>query len=185
VANVVFITSNQGKAKYLAKFLGHPIDIVNLDPEEIQSLDYTEITEQKARWAYEQVKKPVLVEDAGVKFEALGKLPGTFTKWFIDELGNEGLCRLLDNYPTRKATGEICFVYYDGTVMKNFNGRVEGTIADRPRGTNGFGWEDIFILDGQNRTFAEMSDEELGKYSLRASTVYPQIKEFLEDLDKA
>jgi non-canonical purine NTP pyrophosphatase (RdgB/HAM1 family) len=178
VADVVFVTSNQGKADYLAKFLGHPIERVDIDPEEIQSLDYIEVTEKKARWAYDQIKKPVLVEDAGVKFKALGRLPGTLTKWFIDEIGNEGLCRLLDTYNTREATGEVCFIYYDGNKAEKFLGKVEGTIADKPKGTNGFGWE-----NGHGKTFAEMTDEQLGKYSMRASTVYPAIKQFLQNID--
>jgi len=60
-----------------------------IDMDEIQSLDLDEVVEHKVRQAYEIAKKPILVEDTALEFPALGKLPGTFIKFFIQELGHE------------------------------------------------------------------------------------------------
>src|ERR1700733_10226043 len=101
--NVAFITGNQNKAKYLAKYLGLTIDHLKIDLEEIQSLDIKEVVEHKARQAYEKAKMPVLVEDQTLSFIELGRLPGTFSKFFEQELGFEKYCRLLDNFKSRSA----------------------------------------------------------------------------------
>jgi inosine/xanthosine triphosphate pyrophosphatase family protein len=57
-----------------------------------------------------------------------------------------------------------------------------GTIAQSPVGENGFGFDPIVIPHGHDKTLAQMSDEELKENSLRTTTVYPKIKEFLQDL---
>ena len=60
-----------------------------IDTDEIQSLDLDEVVEHKVRQAYAIAKKPILVEDTALEFSALGKLPGTFIKYFVQELGQE------------------------------------------------------------------------------------------------
>lgn len=81
MANITFITGNQNKADYLAKYLGHAVDHVKLDLEEIQFLELKEIVEHKVRQVYEKIKKSVIVEDVVLEFEALGGLPGPFIKF--------------------------------------------------------------------------------------------------------
>lgn len=93
--SITFITGNQKKADYLARYLGFPIEHIKLDLDEIQSLDLDEIVEHKVKQAYEKIKKPVLVEDASLEFMALGRLPGPFIKFFIEEMGLDKLCTLL------------------------------------------------------------------------------------------
>ena len=79
--NVTFITGNQYKADYLAKYFGYPIDHLKLDLDEIQSTSLNEIVKHKVRQAYEKIKKPVIVEDVALEFAALGGLPGPFIKF--------------------------------------------------------------------------------------------------------
>lgn len=181
MADVTFITGNQSKADFLAKYLDHPVAHQKVELDEIQSLDLRRITEHKAQQAYEIVGAPVLVEDIGLEFQALGRLPGPFVKWFIEDMGLEGMCRLLDGYNDRAATARICFAYCDGARLKLFEGSIQGTIADSPRGADGFGWNPIFIPDAADKTFAEMSEEETERFSLRTTTVFPQIKSFLNN----
>lgn len=88
---VVFITGNQAKADYLAKFLGHPVEHMKVELDEIQSLDFKEVVRHKVREAYAKVGRPVLVEDSGIEFVALGRLPGTLCKSFMEELSFEAL----------------------------------------------------------------------------------------------
>lgn len=137
--DVTFVTGNQGKADFLAKYLGHPVSRVDLRLDELQSFNLREIAEHKVRQAYEKLQRPVLVEDVSFTFEALGKLPGPFIKWFLESLGDEGICRLLDGYENRRAFGEVCYVYHDGQKVKFFEGRVNGTVPNKPRGSELFG----------------------------------------------
>lgn len=83
---ITFITGNQKKADYLARYLGFPIEHIKLDLDEIQSLELKEIVEHKVKKAYAKIKKPVIVEDASLEFTSLGRLPGPFIKFFIEEM---------------------------------------------------------------------------------------------------
>ena len=165
--SITFITGNLGKVHELKAHLDYPITHHKLDLPEIQSLDLHDVIETKAKAAYEVINSPVLVEDVSVVYHALGKLPGPFIKWFLEELGNEGICRLLDRYPTRKATVCVAYCYYDGKQSHIFEGSTEGSIADRPRGEHGFGWNPIFIPDGYDKTWGEMTLEERADTSAR------------------
>ena len=73
--SITFITGNQKKADYLAKYLGFPIEHMKLELDEIQSLDLREVVEHKVRQAYEKVRKPILVDDVALEFSTLGRLP--------------------------------------------------------------------------------------------------------------
>lgn len=161
--NVVFITGNQNKADHLARLLGMPIDHKKVDLDEIQSLDLYAITEHKVRQAYELVKKPVLVEDVGLSINAMGRLPGPFIKWFTEEIGLAGICKLADVYQDRTATAACCYGYYDGTDLKLIYSELEGIITTEPRGDAGFGWNPIFIPKGQTLTLGEMSQEQFSQ----------------------
>lgn len=72
---VTFITGNQNKADYLAKYLGFPVAHQKIHLDELQSLSLREIVEHKVKQAYDIIKKPVLVEDVSLEFSALGRLP--------------------------------------------------------------------------------------------------------------
>lgn len=89
---ITFITGNPKKAEYLEKYLGFPIEHIKLDLDELQSLDLYEIVEHKVRQAYAKIGKPVLVEDASLEFSAFGRLPGTFIKFFLEEMSEETIC---------------------------------------------------------------------------------------------
>jgi non-canonical purine NTP pyrophosphatase (RdgB/HAM1 family) len=100
--SIIFITGNQKKADNLSRLIGIPVDHIKLDLDEIQSLNLREVVEHKARQAYAKVQKPIIVEDVALEFEALGRIPGTFIKFFIEEMSLEDICRLLDGR-TRRA----------------------------------------------------------------------------------
>jgi len=170
MANITFITGNQDKADYLAKYLGIPVDHVKLDLNEIQSLDLKEIVRHKVRQAFEKIQKPVIVEDVSLEFAALGRLPGTFIKYFVDEVPFETICSLLDG-KTRKATARCVIGYYNGTDLVLFEGQLDGEIATTPSGTKGYGWDRIFIPQGYNVTRASLEEDDDQK-------TYLQIKPF-------
>ncbi len=175
--DVVFITGNQAKADYLAKYLGHPVEHVKLDLDEIQSLDCTEIVRHKLREAYAKVGRPVLVEDSSIEFLALGRLPGTFVKWFQEEMSYEDLCRLVDG-KDRGAVARTVYGYFDGTEERYWEGSMRGTVAEHPSGSGGFGWDTIYIPEGYSVPRAELSPEDDKKTYLQIKPL-AQVKEFL------
>ncbi len=178
MTNIIFITGNQKKADYLAKYLGFPVEHIKLDLDEIQSLDLKEIVEHKVRQAYEKIKKPVIVEDVSLEFAALGKLPGTFIKFFVDEVPFETICSMIDG-KTRKATARCVFGYFNGQDLKLFEGGLDGEIATAPSGENGYGWDKIFIPQGYTVTRASLEEKDDQKTYLQIKP-FEKLKEFLE-----
>jgi len=175
---VTFITGNQMKADYLASYLGFKVEHQKLDLEEIQSLDLRKIVEHKVKQAYDLIKGPVIVEDVGLEFKALGRLPGPFIKWFLEELGFEKLCKMVDDRD-RSAVARCVFGYYDGVDLKLFESSLRGKVASKPSKDNGFGWDSIFIPNGYNVTRTELSDEDDKKTYLQIKP-FRKLKEFLE-----
>jgi non-canonical purine NTP pyrophosphatase (RdgB/HAM1 family) len=169
--DITFITGNAHKAEYLAKWLNEPIAHKKLDLEEIQSLDSHEVTAHKARQAYEILKTPVLVEDVALTFTAMGRLPGTYIKWFLEELGLEGLCKLADGLEHRGAECAIVYALFDGEHLDYFEARQKGSIAETPKGTGGFGWNAVFIPDGSALTYGEMDEDTIKQWSIRAHAI--------------
>ena len=165
--DLTFITGNAAKAEQLGRHLDHPVSHKKLDLPEIQSLDLREIIEHKAKEAYKQIGGVVLVEDTSLTFKALGKLPGPLIKWFLTELDNDGLCKLLNGYDDRGALAECMFGLYDGKEINVFEGSAPGTIAATPRGERGFGWDPVFIPQGHSKTWGEMDPEEQKETSMR------------------
>ena len=165
--NITFITGNQGKAEYLSDYFHINVARAKLDLREIQSLNLREIVENKARQAFDTLKKPVLVEDVSLIFKDMKDLPGPLIKWFLESLGNKGLCGLADSFSSREARAEVMFALCDKNGLNVFSGSVNGSIAKKPKGRAGFGWDPIFIPKGQKKTWAEMSGEEKHQTSMR------------------
>lgn len=176
----IFITGNAGKAHQLELWLGRQLPHHKLDLVEIQSLDLKQVVTHKVMEAYRHLQQPVLVEDVSLTFHALGRLPGPLIKWFLEALDTDGLCRLLASYADRSATAEIIYGLYDGRQIHYFQGRVPGQVAERPRGTYGFGWNAIFIPEGSDKTYAELTDQEAEALSFRAQAI-AKLREFLEE----
>ena len=177
---ITFITGNQKKADYLAKYLGHPVNHVKIDLDEIQSLDLKEIVEHKVRQAYKKIKKPVIVEDVSLEFEALGGLPGPFIRFFVDQVPFETICSMVNSH-SRRATAKCVFGYYDGEELKLFESSLSGTIAEMPAGKNGYGWDKIFIPDGYTVTRAQLSEEDDQKTYVQLKP-FAALKTFLEQV---
>lgn len=166
IESITFITGNPAKVAWLERHIGIPINHQRTDVSEIQSLDLEEVVRAKAEEAYRELGKPLLVEDTSLVFQALGKLPGPFIKWFLEELTVEGLCRLLDG-KDRSAIAQVMYGLHTGKEIVVFDARMHGRIADNPRGENGFGWDKAFIPQGAVKTWGEMTDQEQNNTSMR------------------
>ncbi|PJE64636.1 MAG: non-canonical purine NTP pyrophosphatase [Candidatus Ryanbacteria bacterium CG10_big_fil_rev_8_21_14_0_10_43_42] len=181
MTHLAFITGNDAKAKEVERYLLVPVKRYTYNLPEIQSLVLEHVVRDKAERAYAFIKKPVLVEDVSVTFGAFQyMLPGPFIKWFVEGVGNEALCRMLDGYDNRTAIAEVQYGFHDSDGVHIFSGKTEGIIADTPRGEDGFGWNSIFIPSGQKKTRAEMTDEEKDRTSMRKKAL-GALKEYLKE----
>lgn len=174
----VLITGNQHKADYLKMWLGSPVEHHKVDLDELQSLDVKEIVDHKVHQAYDILKRPVLVEDTSYRMYGLGHLPGPLIKWFLQDLGPEGLCKLASGLDTQNAQVSVTYAYFDGSEVHYFTHAVEGKVAPEPRGDHGFGWNATFIPEGSAKTYAEMTDDEIRPFSMRAQAI-EKLREFL------
>lgn len=176
----IFITGNQDKADYLAKLLSIPLEYRKVELDELQSLDLHEIVTHKVLQAYDIIRRPVLVEDVSLEFSALGKLPGPFIKWFLESAGEEACCRMLDQFNDRSAIIRCTFGYYDGTLVTLFDSELPGTISQQPRGSNGYGFDRIFINEGYEITRAEMTPEENERTYREYMKPIDKVRDFLK-----
>jgi non-canonical purine NTP pyrophosphatase (RdgB/HAM1 family) len=162
----VFVTGRPEKARE-AQRLGFRFERGDLDLAELQALDPADVVESKARDAYAKLARPVVVEDSGLAIKAWNGFPGALVKWLEKSAGLEAIARMLDGFRDRSATAMCAVAYFDGDVVVRGRGDVSGSIAQAPRGQGGFGWDALFIPDGSDRTFAEMSGEEKDRISHR------------------
>ncbi|KAI9467325.1 Ham1-like protein [Lactarius psammicola] len=159
---LVFVTGSAGKLDEVREILaqGEAIDIesCNLDLPEIQGTTQ-EIAIDKCRRAAELIGGPVITEDTALCFAAMNGLPGPYIKFFLRELGFEGINRMLDSFPTRAAWALCTFAYSagPGTEPVLFEGRTDGRIVP-PRGTLKlkFGWGPVFETEDTGLTYTEM-----------------------------
>lgn len=161
-----FITGNPEKAAQFARLIGLAIPHKAINLDEIQTTNHQDVVEHKVRQAYKQISKPVLVEDVSLVYTAWKNLPGPFVKFFVTaDNGAESMCRMLDGFKNRRATASCVFGYYDGTTVTLFESHINGTIAQHPRGTAGYGFDRIFQPDGYHgKTAGELNEKEYDTY---------------------
>lgn len=182
----VFVSGNKNKVKSLEHWLGRAVSHHKVDIEELQELDPEKVVRHKAEAAFAKLHVPVLVDDTSLQFEALGRLPGTFIKHFLEEIGLQKTCNLLSSSSSSIATASVYYAYYDGKKLSIFSGTQKGSIPKSPRGNNGYGWDPIFIPDGSDKTYAQMDHsakygDELAELSARNQAV-AKLKQFLDTL---
>lgn len=164
---VNFITGNKNKLGEVKAILEPTISVQSqaLDLIEVQGT-LEEVTIAKCRAAAEQVGGPVLVEDTCLCFDALNGLPGPYIKWFLNDIGHDGLNNLLAAYEDKGAKAVCTFGFSQGPGHEPvlFQGITQGKIVPA-RGPPTFGWDCIFEYEG--KTYAEMEKSAKNKVSHR------------------
>ncbi|MDP9320516.1 MAG: RdgB/HAM1 family non-canonical purine NTP pyrophosphatase [Chloroflexota bacterium] len=142
------------------------------DPSE-DAPSYAENAIFKARAYARATGIPTIADDSGLEVDALGGAPGVRSRrYFGDDVGETGrnqmLLALLDGVGDRTArfVSVIAFAQPDGRV-ETFDGEVRGEIAEAPRGPEGFGYDPVFVIDGNGRTMAELRNDEKNAISHR------------------
>ena len=175
---IYFITGNKNKLEEVRAILPEA-EQLDIDLPEIQGIDAKEILKAKLLEAQKRKEGPLMVEDTSLYMEALQGLPGPLVKWFLKTVGNNGLSEIAQKLGNDRAEAKTIVGYAQGAgQMHFFEGAIKGRIVS-PRGDNAFGWDPIFMPEGYDKTFAEMSKEEKNKISMRRLALN-QLKEFLE-----
>jgi XTP/dITP diphosphohydrolase len=163
----LYLVTTRAEKAIEARRLGFEVEQRALELPEPQALDPAEIVEAKARAAFERLAGPVLVEDSGLAVHAWGGFPGALVKWMEKTVGLDGIARMLDPFADREATAVCAVASFDGKNLIVGRGEARGAIAEAPRGSGGFGWDRLFVPEGESRTFAEMAPEEKDRVSHR------------------
>lgn len=162
-----FISSNETKIleyrELLKPVMFTPLQIA---VKEIFADDPQIMVRQKLLHAYELKRAPLFVEHTGLYINALGGMPGPFSKLFWDRLGPEGIMSLMACKEDRGAFARTTIGYCDGRLIHIFEGEVKGTISLEPGGCTG-SWVCLFIPEGFDITMGEMTLEQKNSISHR------------------
>jgi non-canonical purine NTP pyrophosphatase (RdgB/HAM1 family) len=169
---ILFITGNRKKAEEVKAITGLNVQAKKMDIPEIQSLDVEEVAKAKALSAFQITGRPVMVDDTGMSVDTLNGLPGALVVWFLDILKPEGILKLLKDEDNRKASVSTCIAYADQSGVFAFTGTIQGKISKSLRGENGFGYDPIFIPEGHDKTYAEMTEEKKNEISMRKIALF-------------
>lgn len=177
---VYFNTSSPEKVAEARAFFGpdNPkIGYLCHEITEILDTDLEHVVRAKAAAAYREARLPVFVEHGGLFIDHLNGLPGALVKptWV---LLHDRICDLVPPGAPRTATARSAVCFCDGRTRRVFAASVTGTVAPRARGDSAFHWDPVFVPEGREQTFAEMSLEE--KLAISASAqVFAKLREEL------
>lgn len=146
---------------------GVELERLSIDRVEIQADDPELIAEYSLKVL--DIDVPILIEDAGLYIDKYYGFPGPYSSYALRTIDNEGILKLMEGETERGAKYLSAVAFRDGDTSVTFTGEVVGRIAMETRGTNGFGYDPIFMPEeGDGRTFGEMSAAEKARISHRA-----------------
>ncbi|WP_300748968.1 RdgB/HAM1 family non-canonical purine NTP pyrophosphatase [uncultured Alistipes sp.] len=179
---IVFATNNAHKLSEVQAVLGPSFELVTPRmcgvaediPEDQPTLEGNAL--QKARYVRARTGLDCFADDTGLEVEALGGAPGVHSARYATDghdfaANNRFLLANLAGKTNRRARFRTVVALLVGDEEHLFEGVVEGRILDHECGTEGFGYDPLFVPDGYDRTFAEMSAEEKNAVSHRGRAV--------------
>lgn len=180
---IVFATNNAHKLAEIRAILGRDIEILSLVdigchddiPETADTLEGNALI--KARWVKERYGHDCFADDTGLEVQALGGGPGVHTARYAypdrhDPVANtRKLLAELSGSDNRAARFRTVIALIQGSEEHLFEGIVEGEIATEERGTEGFGYDPVFVPEQLGQTFAELGVEVKNGISHRARAV--------------
>ena len=181
--DLLLATGNTHKSREFQELLGDDFqisDLSSLPPVEMPKETGTTFEQNavlKAASVSKIVGQLVIADDSGLEVDALGGAPGIYSARYAGEYASDAanidkLLRELRNIEKRSARFRcVTALARAGKVLGTFDGVVEGTIIDPPRGKDGFGYDPVFQPAGFKETIAEMSPESKNKISHRAKAI--------------
>ncbi|MBI3220327.1 MAG: RdgB/HAM1 family non-canonical purine NTP pyrophosphatase [Bacteroidetes bacterium] len=189
---ICFATNNQHKIKEVCALLDSSYTILSLSDigclEELAEEQSTipGNSFQKANYVFQKYHVPCFADDSGLEVDSLNGEPGVDSAHYagpqrsFDDNMNL-LLKNLNGVTMRSAQFRTVITLVTPQTTQQFEGILRGQILHDKRGTEGFGYDPLFLPDGYNRTLAEMSLEEKNKISHRSKAVAKLI-EFLTSL---
>jgi XTP/dITP diphosphohydrolase len=179
---LLLATRNQHKTREVAQLLGDEFQVIDLAGVAIGKIEETgnsfaENATLKAIAVSKGRELHVIADDSGLEVDALGGAPGIYSARYAGENASDTenvdkLLRELKNVVNRSARFRcVIALAQNGKVLGTFEGVLEGTIVDLPRGMNGFGYDPVFQPSGSAQTFAEMAPSLKNKISHRAKAI--------------
>lgn len=179
---IIFATNNAHKLSEVQALLGDAFELVTLKecgitediPETAATLEGNAL--QKARYIYERLGADCFADDTGLEVAALDGAPGVHSARYATDghdfaANNRLLLKNLEGIENRAAQFRtVIALILDGKEYL-FEGRVEGTIAEQESGSEGFGYDPLFVPSGEIITFAQMSAEAKNAISHRGRAV--------------
>lgn len=166
---IYFVTGNRGKFEEAKGVLGD-VEQRNIGYTEIQADTLEEVAAFGMKEVSEKLDGPVMIEDAGLFIDCLRGFPGVYSAYVFDTIGNEGIIRLMDGTADRRAVFRSVLGYAEpGMETIFFWGELVGEIAQKPRGSGGFGYDPIFEVG--KKTIAEMDLAEKNEISHRGASI--------------
>jgi XTP/dITP diphosphohydrolase len=196
--DLLLATRNVNKTREFAQILGNDFRITDLSNlENCVELEesgrtFGENASLKALTVSQSVDRTGLVvaDDSGLEVDALGGAPGIFSARYAGHNASdrENIDKLLTELSSRRAPSKersarfrcVIALAQGGKILGTFEGAVEGMIVEHPRGDSGFGYDPIFLPDGLNKTFGELSAEAKNKISHRGKAL-SALCEFLRE----
>ncbi|MDR1819584.1 MAG: XTP/dITP diphosphatase [Methanobrevibacter sp.] len=171
---ITFITGNKHKVEE-AKKIFHNFNIelehIDLGYPELQG-ELEDVAISGAKYASSKLRKPVIVEDAGLFIRALNGFPGVYSSYVQETIGNSSILKLMEDIDDRYAEFRSVIGYCTPkTEPKTFLGRVKGQIAFQEKGNKGFAFDPLFYVEEKDKTFAELSIEEKNQFSHRRNSL--------------
>lgn len=191
---IVFATKNEGKVREISEMLASTdVKLLSLNgfkslPEIVEDgKTYLENALKKARIVSEFTGETVLADDSGLQVDVLGGEPGVYSARYAgenatdDENNAKLLAKLKDVPPEKRTASFFCalVLYYRDGHYSSFEAEWKGRIIDEGRGTNGFGYDPIFLSTELNKTAAELPPEIKNKISHRGQA-FAKLKSHLD-----
>ena len=179
---LVFATNNLHKLEEIRALVDSSIEVVGLKetgiyeeiPETASTLEGNAI--QKAKYVYEKLKIPCFADDTGLEVKILNNRPGIMSARYAgsDCVAENNMNKLLSEMSgatkrEAKFRTVIAFIHRKG--VNCFEGIIEGRITTEKIGDNGFGYDPVFLPNGSDRTFAQLSFDEKNRISHRSKAI--------------
>ena len=179
---IIFATNNENKVLEVRSILKEKFKILSLKeagidndiPEPFDTLE--ENAFEKARVINQLVHQNCFAEDTGLEVESLNGQPGVKSARYAGEERSfekniDKLLRNLQNKENRKAQFRTVVCFIENGQQKLFEGTCKGIIIAERRGISGFGYDPVFVPEGSDKTFAEMSVEQKNIFSHRKKAI--------------
>lgn len=170
---ITFVTSNRHKFREVEIIFNRhsrQLQWKEMKYEEIQADTTEEVSLNSCEKLRGRIEGDFFIEDTGLFIDHLNGFPGVYSSYVEKTIGNEGILKLLAESPREGNFKTVITASLGGEIMQ-FKGILRGSISLEPRGKEGFGYDPIFVPEGEKETLSEMSSEMKSTLSHRYKAV--------------